>query len=274
MNAGSAVNKAFAVLFAFIGVFLTYFGGAFLVSWPQNQTEWIICLGFLSSGLLLLYSAWSTWKKGADQEKAERAERIRLHKHVQKVNDKGVPSDISEQTVTEVPNAETGAPDILATWFYPKNEWNPILNLLAAKTRKEELYTAIWFPIIFGLVFFAMWWVGVLIGIGFGLFYVWFRADYVKKNFKIPAGKSNAEVIITDAYLNVNGHFVHYGDGRYFLKELRKAQDATIGNHLHFVIGWFTSKGLPAQLDLYLPIPTGKEQEAEDIIHTYQRIIK
>lgn len=260
MRADHSANKAFALIFGLIGLFMLWMGIEVLSSSPDNKMEWIIGAGALASGAMLLYSARQTWRKGAARQSAEERETIRLQKRKQ------------PQT-TGVENVEKAyTPEILATWTYPKKQWNEILSRLAKKTRNEEVYTTVWFPVVFGLVFFSMWWLGVIIGIGLGLFYLWFRVNYVKKNFKIASGKQLAEVVITDAYLNVNGNFIHYGDGRYFLKELDKDTDGFIGDHLHFVIGWNTSKGLPAQLDLYLPIPAGKMDEAEQILQKYAQV--
>lgn len=261
MSADHSVNKAFAILFGFIGIFMVWMGIMVLSSSPDNKMEWIIGAGALASGALLLYSARQTWRKGAARQKAEERETMRLQKRKQ-------PQTIEIEDV-EVEKEYT--PEILATWTYPKRQWKDILSRLAKKTRNEEVYTFVWFPVVFGLVFFSMWWLGVIIGTGFGLFYLWFRVNYVKKNFKILPGKQLAEVVITDAYLNVNCNFIHYGDGRYFLKELDKDTDGSIGDHLHFVIGWYTSKGLPAQLDLYLPIPAGKMDEADQILLKYKQ---
>ena len=116
-----------------IGAFMAWMGFAVLLGGPTNTTEWIIAGGALGSGGLLLFSAWSTWQKGKARATAEAQENRRLQN----------PAQVSSTA------SDTGSPELLATWYYPKEQWNAILGKLVEKSRKEEWYTVIWFPIIF-----------------------------------------------------------------------------------------------------------------------------
>jgi threonine/homoserine/homoserine lactone efflux protein len=277
MSGPSPLNIVFVVIFVMIGLFMSFLGLSFLFAGPGNETEWTITIFSLLAAFFLFYGARQTWQNHFRQQKAEQQEASRLAKKFNvkpATNSKTIPeAEHSSLTAerTEPTNKVDGEPKILARWLYPKREWNSILNKLAEKTRKEELYTAFWFPVIFALVFWSFFWVGILAGLAFGAFYVWFRTNYVKSNFAIRGNSPQAEVIITDSYMRVNGNFVHYGDGKYFLKDLIKVHDKKLGELLLFEIGWITSKGLPAQLDLYLPIPVDKRDEADEIMAAFKR---
>ena len=274
MSSPSPLNIVFVVIFVIIGLFMSFLGLSFLFAGPSNETEWTISIFSLFAAFFLFYGARQTWQNHFRQQDAERTEAERL---ARKFRAKPIADKMRDKKETIVNHGDTERkdaehePKILARWLYPKKEWNVILNKLAEKTRKEEMYTAFWFPVIFALVFWSFFWVGLIVGLAFGAFYVWFRANYVKRHFAITGGGSQAEVIITDSYLRVNGNFVHYGDSKYFLKDLIKVSDKKLGQLLLFEIGWITSKGLPAQLDLYLPIPADKQDEAEDIITNFNR---
>ncbi len=279
MSSGpSPLNIVFVVIFVMIGLFMSFLGLSFLFSGPGNETEWTITIFSLMAAFFLFYGARQTWQNHFRQQKAERQEAQRLAKQFsakpkpQKASVKTDDKPALDETVeVEIEDQETHQPQILARWLYPKRDWQTILGKLAEKTRKEELYTAFWFPILFAVVFWSQFWIGIIIGLAFGVLYVWFRTNFVKKRFALKPGQQEAEVIITDSYLRVNGNFVHYGDGKYFLKNLFQTHDSKLGKLLLFEIGWITSKGLPAQLDLYLPIPQGKADEAEAIIAAFKR---
>ena len=269
MSSGSTINYVFASVFVLLGLFMIVLGAAVLVAIPKNQTEWIIALFALAAGGFLWLGAWQTVKNARQKQDAEYIETKRLSKRFAPAKTNSELKSSAQVLVDDSAKHEKDAPVILCRWLYPRAEWSLILKKLAEKTRKEEMYTVVWFPVIFAFVFWSLWYVGFAIGCLFALFYMWFRLNYVKRNFAIKPGKKEAEVIITDAYLRVNGNYIHYADGRYFLKNLHKKTDTELGYHLHFVIGWYTSKGLPAEMDLYLPVPVDKTEEAESVLQAY-----
>jgi hypothetical protein len=296
------LSKIFAIVFVAIGSFMMLIGLSLLFSGPSGETEWTICIGSLLAAFFLFYGARQTWQNSnrqlaAERIEAERINQLRAERAAKPVSQNGEETveaieennladgqdDSIKETVTvkekevkkvDESKEEAHTPAVLAHWFYPKKEWTKILDKLAQKTKREELYTAFWFPVLFAIIFWSMFWFGILFGLGFGAIYVWFRTYFVKKKFAIQPNSNESEVLITDSYLYVNGNFIHYGDGKYYLKDLTQETDTKLGNLLCFNIGWLTSKGLPAQMDLYLPVPLGKEEEANLILQTFRQARK
>ena len=277
MSASNPINLVFVIVFVLIGLFMVLIGASVLAAGPTNDTEWTIGLFSLGAAAALFYGAWQTFKGHRLRNQAEAKEARRLAQKLSNQTSKTVDTVLKEKAFAAQKASEQlstsaegdSAPKILACWTYPRNKWQAVLKKLTEKTRKEEFYTAFWFPVFFAIIFWSVWYIGFAIGILAGFGYVKFREYYVRKNYALKPGKLEAEVIITDAYLRINGNFIHYGDGRYFLKNLYQEKDSKLGNLLHFEIGWFTSKGLPAQMDLYLPIADGKEEDAQLILEEF-----
>lgn len=276
MSGLNSVNVVFAIIFVMFGIFMLMLGGAVLVSGPSNEIEWTIVLMSFIATSLLFYGAKQTYQNSKRKLAAEQAEAQRLKQKF------SVPNAVAVERVSEKPNqpelkdekaahAEDAMhPEILARWLYSAADWKIIMNKLAEKTKKEELYTAFWFPVLTAIIFWseAIW--GFAIGLVLGFLYVRFRMYFVKKKFQLSSRTAEAEIIVSDSYLRVNGNFIHYADGHYYLRNLSRDRDPKLGDFLLFNIGWTTSKGYPAQMDLYLPIPLGREMEAELILEKFQ----
>lgn len=270
------INLLLSILFVIIGFFMAFIGATVLASGPSNETEWTIGILGMGSAILLFYGAYKTVKGQNKKDKAERQESVRLAK-MYSATPRTKPKPEAEKT----PSQETAKeevvfesavnPEILVRWTYASAAWREILMKLAEKTRKEEFYTAFWFPVLFAIVFFSQWYYGVILGIILGWLYIQFRVYFIKQKFALKPGQQEAEVIISDSYLRVNNNFISYADDKYFLKELALEQDDKLGEMLHFTIGWVTSKGYPAEMDLYLPIPVGHLEEAEMVLLAYKQ---
>lgn len=266
------INLLLSVLFAIIGFFMAFVGATVLASGPQNETEWTIGIMGIGSAILLFYGAYKTVKGQQKRDEAERKESVRLAKMYS-----SAPRETSKAETENTASPESVItpaelqPEILVRWTYAPEAWRQILLKLAEKTRKEEFYTAFWFPVLFAIVFFSHWYYGVVVGIILGWFYIQFRVYFIKQKFALKPGQQVAEVIISDSYLRINSNFINYADDRYFLKALALEQDDKLGELLHFTIGWVTNKGYPAEMDIYLPIPIGHLDEAEMVILTYNQ---
>jgi hypothetical protein len=271
------INLLLSILFVIIGFFMAFIGATVLANGPSNETEWTIGIMGMGSAILLFYGAYKTVKGQKKQDEAERKESVRLAKRYSSAPPKSPKSE-----GVEVPSGEPGKehevellepnllPEILVRWTYTPTAWRLILLKLAEKTRKEEFYTAFWFPVLFAIVFFSQWYYGVILGIFVGWLYIRFRVYFIKQKFALKPGQQEAEVIISDSYLRVNNNFINYADDKYFLKQLNLEQDEKLGEMLHFTIGWVTSKGYPAEMDLYLPIPIGHVEEAESVLSAFK----
>lgn len=262
MSGSGIINIIFSIFFVLIGAFMAIIGLGMLGGPPKNETEWTIAIFSMLAAAFLFYGAWQTLKNHLARQRAERAEAARLSQTFNAAKP-------SKQTqVAE--NESIVHPQILARWLYPRAQWQVVLKKLAEKTRNEELYTAFWFPVFFALIFWSKFLIGILLGLAFGALYVWFRTNYVKRNFAMKPGAESAEIIISDSYIRVNGNFIHYADDKYFVKNISKVEDLKLGPLLLFEIGWFTSKGLPAQLDLYVPIPENNRDEADAVLAAFK----
>jgi len=280
----NSVNYVFAAFFVMIGGFMLILGGAVLFAGPQNDTEWTIALMSIIAAAFLFYGAKQTWQNAKSRQEAERNEAARLQQkfHAQKVAAKNVLTVSEELESAANKSAElpiedpkptspvAAEPEILVRWIYTPKQWNAALAQLAKKTKQEELYTAFWFPVLLTIIFWKHAVYAFSAGIAAGFLYIWFRMYWVKKNFTIKPGAKEAEVIVTDSYLRINGNFIHYADGHYYLKELTRDKDPKLGDYLLFNIGWTTSKGLPDQMDVYLPISADKESDAELILAKFK----
>lgn len=269
------INILLSVLFAFIGLFMAFIGASVLANNPQSETEWTIGIMGVGSAILLLYGGYKTVKIQNSKDKAERMESARLAKMFAKpqqpAKEEVSREEVKSEMTTPEERTETTGPEILVRWTYASAAWQQILQKLSEKTRKEEFYTAFWFPVLFAIVFFAQWYYGVILGVFVGWLYIQFRVYFVKQKFSLKPGQKEAEVIISDAYLRINNNFISYADDRYFLKDLAVEQDDKLGELLHFTIGWVTNKGYPAEMDLYLPIPVGHLHEAELVLEAYKQ---
>ena len=270
------INLLLSILFVIIGFFMAFIGATVLASGPSNETEWTIGILGMGSAILLFYGAYKTVKGQNKKDKAERQESVRLAK-MYSATPRSKPKAEAEKTPSqesakeEVVFESAVNAEILVRWTYASAAWREILMKLAEKTRKEEFYTAFWFPVLFAIVFFSQWYYGVILGIILGWLYIQFRVYFIKQKFALKPGQQEAEVIISDSYLRVNNNFISYADDKYFLKELALEQDDKLGEMLHFTIGWVTSKGYPAEMDLYLPIPVGHLEEAEMVLLAYKQ---
>jgi len=268
-----SLTLIFVIVFCLIALFIGFVGIAVLTAGPTNETEWSIGLLGIGSATLLFFGAFKTFQGQRQQARAELFESKRLmEQYAAKpkalVN---VTNQVAEAEHSVDKSNPSEGPQIYARWVYNHDSWRVILAKLSDKTRKEEFYTAFWFPILFAIVFFAWWYVGALVGVVVGWLYIRFRVYFVQQKFALPPGQIDAEAIISDAYLRINGNFIHYADGKYFLKNLMREQDPKLGEYLHFIIGWVTSKGYPAEMDLYLPIPVGHTHEADLVLEAYKR---
>jgi len=280
----NSVNYLFAAVFVMIGGFMLILGGSVLFAGPQNETEWTIALMSIISAAFLFYGAKQTWQSARAKEEAERKEANRLQQKFQAqidvskdvlpttefVVDAALTSAEADVKKSKPTSPEAAMPEILVRWTYAPKEWNQALAQLAKKTKQEEMYTAFWFPVLFTILMWQHAVYAFIAGIAFGALYIWFRMYWVKRNFTMKPGAKEAEVIISDSYLRINGNFIHYADGHYYLKELSRDKDPKLGDYLLFNIGWTTSKGLPAQMDVYLPISADKESDAELILAKFK----
>ncbi len=271
----SPVNLVFAVLFAVFGFFMLIFGGSLLLAGPSNSTEWTMCSLALLSAAFLILGAWQTVQNGRKQVDAEVQETIRLKQKFTAQNQSEPTENITIKPAQAAPVGEVAEPEnqpeVLVRWTYPATEWRPVMKKLAQKTWKEEIYTAIWFPIFGGIIFWqsAVW--GILGGLFCGFLYLKFRVYFVAKKFGLHPRAAEAEVIISDSYLYVNGNFMHYADGHYYLRDLTLDNDPKLGDYLLFTIGWTTSKGYPAQMDVHVPVPPNCGQDAERILTKFKQ---
>lgn len=267
------LTLVFVIVFCVIALFIGFVGITVLTAGPSNETEWSIGLLGIGSATLLFFGAFKTFQGQRQQARAELFESKRLMEQYA-AKPKAMAKVASPGAEAEHINHESNPseePQIYARWLYNQDSWPVILAKLSDKTRKEEFYTAFWFPILFAIIFFAWWYVGALVGLMVGWLYIRFRVYFVQQKFAVRPGQKEAEVIISNAYLRINGNFIHYADGKYFLKNLERERDPKLGEYLHFTIGWVTSKGYPAEMDLYLPIPINHTHEAELVLEAYQR---
>ncbi len=272
------VNKLFAIVFVILAAFMLMLGASLLVSWPSNQIEWLIVLMALGASFFLFWGAKQTLSRAKKQQAAEHAEDLRIKKDFP-VKRKPAKSNYAVDVKNEPKKTITVAskpvnehtPVILAQWMFTKATWKIVFKKVLQKTYKEEIYTAVWYPVFFGLLAWGHYMWGILAGVLFGLFYLWFRGYYVKNKFGAIPSQAYAEIIISDSYLRINGKYIHYADDKYFLKSVQQESDKEFGDLLHFDIGWFTSKDLPASMDLYVPIPPDKMHEARLILETFQK---
>ncbi len=270
-----SLTFVFILVFCIIALFIGYVGITVLSAGPTNEMEWSIGILGIGAAVLLFFAAHKTLQGQRLQARAElfEAERIKAH-YAAKPNANTSKKMNSQGGAFELIEDETNpseVPQIYVRWVYPRDSWRGILIKLSEKTRKEEFYTAFWFPILFAIVFFAWWYVGALVGVVVGWIYIRLRVYFVQQKFALQPSQTEAEAIISDAYVRINGNFIHYADGNYFLKKLARELDPKLGEHLHFTIGWFTSKGYPAEMDVYLPIPQGQSHEADLLLEAYKR---
>jgi len=274
------VNYVIAGILIVIGFCMLLLGVVMLANVPANQTEWIITLSSVAASVLLFMGAWSNirqekYRKHVEMQADNAITENLIRQQAMVAVENHAPtlkSGLEKTTARVLTDATIDAP-ILARWQYPALEWEMLLKKLAEKTKREEMYTAVWFPVLFAILFLRLWHIGAAIGVLTGIVYVWFRAFFVKQKFGLPAGHATAEVVITDQYLRINSKYIHYVDGYYHVKDMSIENDRKMGSLLHIVIGWQTAKGYAASLDLFLPIPKDCLKQAENILKQY-RLVK
>lgn len=261
----SLINIGFAIIFAIFGLIMLGIGGSVLLSSVFFTTAWNI--GFLAclSGVLLLVGGFKTYKKDRERQRAEAIENLRIAKEISL--ETALPLD-SEKSSPEKASAKNSAA-IFVRWTFSKTEWQGILKKLLKKTIQEEIYAAVWLPILLPIIFRTHIFWSILAGLILAVLYLLYQYQFVKNHFGTALG--DAEIIITDSYIRLNGYFISYADGKNYLKELTLETDKNLGETLHFCIGWQTSKGYSAYKDLYIPIPEYGKTQAASLLQLYQQ---
>jgi len=250
-NAGSNMTGVIAIFCGFITLPL---GVAFLVSRPAEI--WWLGIILLPTSVFLIYTGIKTLHQAREEKiETENIEKNIFNKiaEAQSRNNKG-----SNETSPEI--------KILAHWQYSPEEWNRFLQM-EKKDRKMDLWIEIILIIILGAVLVKFSRSATWLGAFAASVPIAFLIAVLRYKFNLfsisPSGKKNAEVIITDDALIVNGHYNRLSGKNLWMKNVvvKKLKEIEV---LEITYSWNTRGGETSE-EIRVPVPNGKMAEALEV---------
>jgi len=209
------------------------------------------------SALLMFIGGYRTLRAIKLERMAEMVENHRLQ----------LLQEDDDEPLDEVAESNQIIPKIYAAWHFDAQVWQLVSRHTLKKSLKEELYTAVWFPVLVPLLtIIHNFWIGIVIGLVLAALYLLFKMWYIKHHFTEIKTGLTAEILLTDHYVRINGKYIHFANGNYWLNSADIDED-----FLHLQIAWVTSKNQSTSMDLYLPIPTGNATDAQLFIDAFKQ---
>jgi hypothetical protein len=256
-STGAAITAAIMFFCAFIFLCL---GAGMAFSYPDKI--WIWGLVLLGCCALMVYSGITN---------------IRLSRNVEK------DSNAQLQTVVNLPASGLAADkdkfkqeplsnpvNILARWSYSKEEWQQFLKWEKKERKTNSLVEAAVLAVL-GIIVLrnleeTSWTIAIGVSVFIGTIY-WIGKYFLSMG---SIGRSaNAEVIITNRSVIINGKVNTFIDGQYSLKEVKLKEDASPAI-IEFIYTWQTrNPNLPSQDEIRIPVPKNKLPEAIELVKRF-----
>lgn len=236
----------------------------------------IIMLLLAVGGSLLIYSGIQYIRAAGKLQKDEQALQQQLSSNgtaVKPDSEKGV---ISEGTKPAEPTpTKLVLPDvhIIAEWETDPSTWQQF-TINERKYRNEDnIYFFIAVLILGTLVLMlsrsASFWLALGISAGMGAIIVYIRRSLSLSNLQPGNQKSARRVIISDAFVSLNGHTFDLFSASRNTRKVRFLPDESPAI-LEFTIEWMTRKG-PTFDELRVPVPAANFQQAAAVVQYFQK---